>query len=286
MNKKLLSLLCAGLLTVSLVGCSSTEEEAVETTPETSTEEQVETSSEGSGSDFTGEKVVEIAAGPGKSDVVITTVTFENGNPTDVNIDVETSEGMKSELAASGEYVMVEGGTPWNEQIDALEDFIVENKFDLSKVTLSNEDGNTDAVSGVSIKVSGYFAGIEEAIAQVSDDYKGFTGDVLGKVETEEYTNVAVVTFEEGKPVAVNIDTITEDGKKSELSESGEYDMGEGTTAWHEQVQSIESFIVENNFDLSKVTVSDEGKTDAVSGVSIAVPGYIEAVQVALDQVK
>ena len=34
-------------------------------------------------------------------------------------------------------------------QVDLLEDAIVDNKFDLSKITLINEEGNTDAVTGV-----------------------------------------------------------------------------------------------------------------------------------------
>lgn len=279
MNKKLVSLLCAGLLTVSLVGCSSTEEGDKETSTETPAVEQT-------GDGFTGEKVVETAYGVGKSDIVLTTVTFENGNPTDVNIDVKMGDKMKSELAASGEYVMKEGGTPWNEQIDALEDFIVESKFDLSKVTLTNDDGNTDAVSGVSIKVSGFFVGIEDALAQVSDDYKGFTGTKVGQVAGEKDTTVAVVTFKEGKPVDVKIDAIGEEGNKSKLSQEGTYVMVEGGTPWHEQVASVEKFIVENDFDLSKITLVDEGKTDAVSGVSISVPAFVEAVQAALDQVK
>ena len=55
----------------------------------------------------------------------------------------------------------------WTEQIENLQKFIVENDFDLSKVTLSDEDGHTDAVSGVTIKIPAYLKGVEEALAQV-----------------------------------------------------------------------------------------------------------------------
>ena len=56
---------------------------------------------------------------------------------------------------------------------------------------------------------------------------------------------------------------------------------------WHEQIDLLEEAIVENNFDLSKINITDEaGHTDAVSGVSIKVKGYVDAVQEALDQVK
>ncbi len=277
MNKKLAAVLCAGLLTISLVGCSATEEKAPETSNETQTEQT---------QGFTGEKVVETAYGPGKTDVVVTTVKFENGNPTDVNIDVKMGDKMKSELAASGEYVMKEGGTPWNEQIDALEKFITENKFDLEKVTLTDADGHTDAVSGVSIKVPVYFEGINEAIAQASADYKGFTGSKVAEIKGEKDTTVAVVTFKDGKPVDVKIDAITEEGNKSKLSAEGKYEMKGAQAPWHEQVATFEKFVVENNFDLAKITLNDEGATDAISGVSIKVPAYVDAIKAALELVK
>ena len=56
---------------------------------------------------------------------------------------------------------------------------------------------------------------------------------------------------------------------------------------WHEQIDALEAAIAENNFDLSKINLTDEdGHTDAVSGVSIKVKSYVEAVQNALDQAK
>jgi hypothetical protein len=55
----------------------------------------------------------------------------------------------------------------WTEQIETLQKFIVENDFDLSKVTLSDDEGHTDAVSGVTIKVPSYLDSVKEALAQV-----------------------------------------------------------------------------------------------------------------------
>ena len=74
---------------------------------------------------------------------------------------------------------------------------------------------------------------------------------------------------------------------KSEASVSGEYDMKNDGKKWHEQIDLLEEAIVENNFDLSKINITDdEGHTDAISGVSIKVKGFVDAVQEALDQVK
>lgn len=156
MKRKLALGLCVTMLTLSLVGCSSSDEKET-STEETATEQA-----------FTGEKTSELESGKEGKDILITTVTFEDGKPVDVNIDVKTEDGkMKSDLVAAGEYVMANETAPWTEQVDALESFVKENEFDLSKVTLTNEEGNTDAVSGVTIKVGEYVKGIEAALEQV-----------------------------------------------------------------------------------------------------------------------
>ena len=118
---------------------------------------------------------------------------------------------------------------------------------------------------------------------------KGFTGEKVGKVKDEfGGTTIATVKFEEGKPVSVDIDTEQEDGSmKSEASKSGAYDMkNEPGKKWHEQVDLLEETIVKDEFSLDKITCDDEGKPDAISGVTIKVNGYLDAVQDALDQAK
>ncbi len=62
---------------------------------------------------------------------------------------------------------MANQSATWTEQIESLQDFIIENDFDLSKVILSDDEGHTDAVSGVSIKVPAFIASVEEALSQV-----------------------------------------------------------------------------------------------------------------------
>lgn len=115
---------------------------------------------------FTGEKIGEIE--DAKGNVTIATVAFENGTPKSVNIDVKQADGsMKSEASMSGAYDMKnEPGKKWHEQADLVEEFIVANNFDLSKVTLTNEAGNTDAISGVTIKVGDYLEAVEAALEQ------------------------------------------------------------------------------------------------------------------------
>ena len=107
---------------------------------------------------------------------------------------------------------------------------------------------------------------------------KAFTGEKVGEVPGGfGGTTKATVKFEEGKPVSVEIDNIGEDGSsKAEASESGAYDMNNAPgKKWHEQVNLLEEAIVSNEFELSKLNVT-EGKTDAVSGVTISVQEYVE----------
>lgn len=158
MKRKIALGLCVSLITLSLVGCSSTPKEE---STETSAPAVEETTA------FTGEKTVETPYGEG-NDKVVTTVTFEEGKPVDVKIDVKLEDGTtKRDAVEAGTYVMANESATWTEQIESLQDFIIENDFDLSKVILSDDEGRTDAVSGVTIKVSEYVASVEEALSQV-----------------------------------------------------------------------------------------------------------------------
>lgn len=149
-------------LAMALTACGSNTEAPAETPAETSA---VETPAETESTDaaaFTGEKVGEVADEEGKT---VATVTFEAGNPVDVKFDYINKDGSsKYEQAAAGEYVMSEDGTPWNEQVDALAAFLKENNFDVEAVNLTDEDGHTDAVTGVSIKVPVLLEAVKAAL--------------------------------------------------------------------------------------------------------------------------
>ena len=86
MKRKIALGLCASLVTLSLVGCSSTPKEE-EKAPETSAPAVEETTA------FTGEKTVETLYAEDSKDMVVTTVTFEEGKPVDVKIDVKLEDG-------------------------------------------------------------------------------------------------------------------------------------------------------------------------------------------------
>ncbi len=290
MKSKKIIAICL-LSTALLVGCGGKEDKDTSTTGS-----NVEQSQK-----FTGTKTYEkLYDETGKKgDVIITNVEFKDGEPVKVSLDVRQENGtMKKEEAKKGNYVMKEGEAKnWGEQMDLLEAFLNENKVDTSKVKLTNDDGNTDAVSGVSIKVGTYVKAVQEVVDAVKagkDLETGFTGakiaetpyDPTGKKKDMVVTKVV---FNHGKPVGVNVDVKQEDGSmKKKAAEEGKYVMKEGEAKhWGEQMALLEAFIVENNFDLSKVKlINDDGNTDAVSGVSIKVGTYVQAVQDVLDSVK
>ena len=151
--KKFGVLILALGLAMSVTACGSkTEAPAVESTA----------TAESTDAAFTGEKVGEVEDEEGKT---VATVTFEAGNPVDVKFDYINKDGSsKYEQAAAGEYVMSEDGTPWNEQVDALAAFLKESNFDLEAVTLTDEDGHTDVVTGVSIKVPTLLEAVQSAL--------------------------------------------------------------------------------------------------------------------------
>ena len=75
---------------------------------------------------------------------------------------------------------------------------------------------------------------------------------------------------------------------KYQASLDGKYGMDKvAKEPWHKQSDLLEEAIKNKNFDLNKITYSDEaGHTDAVSGVSINVKPFIVAVQEVLDNLE
>lgn len=100
------------------------------------------------------------------------TVTVENGKVVSAVWDEVYGGASKAELAANGQYVMVEGNPTWKDQSESLGAYVVENQ---TTDGIMNETGYTDVVSGVSIYVGGFVDLANQAIAQASE-----TGEVPG----------------------------------------------------------------------------------------------------------
>ena len=95
------------------------------------------------------------------------TVTVENGKVTSVVWDEMYGGVSKAELAANGQYVMVEGNPTWKDQSEFLGAYVVKNQ---TTDGILNEKGYTDAVSGVSIYVGSFVDLTNKALAQATED--------------------------------------------------------------------------------------------------------------------
>ena len=215
-------------------------------------------------------------------------VTVTDGKITAVNWDAVMEDGSrKSVMSENGEYTMTEDGPTWAEQSKALAEALIENQS-LSFLN-PNEEGKTDAVSGVSISVGGFInlaqqcleqaAGITETVTLADGTY-----EAKGEKDGNGFIDEVSVTVADGKITAVNWDAVMEDGsRKSVMSENGEYTMTVDGPTWAEQSKALAEALIENQ-SLSFLNPNEEGKTDAVSGVSISVGGFINLAQQCLDQ--
>jgi major membrane immunogen (membrane-anchored lipoprotein) len=68
-------------------------------------------------------------------------------------------------------------------------------------------------------------------------------------------------------------------------SRNGEYGMvpqSDAQAAWYEQAERVEQYLLETQ-DPTDVRINDEGKTDAISGVSVTVESFFTLAQEALE---
>lgn len=132
-------------------------------------------------------------------------------------------------------------------------------------MSLETEDGTEDSSSE---KTSEF---------EVLDDATFTDGTYTAKAEPDSngFTEEVTMTVKDGKITEVNWDAVLEDGtKKSVMSENGEYVMTEDGPTWKEQAEALADALIQNQ-SISFLTTNAEGKTDAVSGVSISVGGFI-----------
>ena len=225
------------------------------------------------------------------------TLTVKDGAITEVNWDAVTEDGKKkSIMSENGEYTMTEDGLTWKEQSEALAEALIENQS-LTFLSTTDAEGKTDAVTGVSISVNSFIDLAAQCMKQaagmeaVNED--PFAGAALtdGTYEAESsepdsngFTEVVTLTVKDGAIAEANWDAVTEDGnKKSIMSENGEYTMTEDGLTWKEQAEALAKALIENQ-SLSFLTTDAEGKTDAVTGVSISVNSFIDLATKCLEE--
>ncbi len=194
------------------------------------------------------------------------------------HVDGGTDKITRSE---SGEYGMVENGgaqAPWFEQAAKAEAYLLDVQ-DPAAIEYSDDEGRTDAISGVSIHVIEFFSLAEKALNKGPVGY-GMYKDGRYHAEADTFSesgwkSTVDLTVVSGYIVAANWNALPEEGgdDKKTQSKNGEYGMVENSDAqapWYEQANKAEAHLLKVQ-DPAAVKLDNEGNTDAISGVSIHV---------------
>lgn len=177
----------------------------------------------------------------------------------------------KKTMSRSGEYGMVARGNAsaeWHVQAERTEEHLLEIQ-DPTDIRYTNDAGNTDAISGVSIHVVEFFSLAEEALDRGPVGYGPYQdGSFAARMSSFSsqtgWKDVISVTVIGGRIMAVNWNAVHKDGgpDKKTMSRNGDYGMaanGGAQAAWHVQAERVENWILRNQ----------QIDVDAVSGVSI-----------------
>ena len=126
-------------------------------------------------------------------------------------------------------------------------------------------DTKGDAIADRNLQDGTYLAKAKEA------DDNGFIEQVEMKVVN-------------GKITSVIWDCIKEDGTtKRKLADEGHYVMTEEGLTWTEQADALAKMIIDNQ-SMASLGMNEEGKTDAVAGVSIYIGGFSSLLEQCLEQ--
>ena len=194
----------------------------------------------------------------------------------------------KKGVASSGQYGMVKAAKQgeWDVQAARVEAALVQ-AGDVNKIPVK-PDGHTDAISGVSITVKDFLDLVPKALAAgpvAKGPYKkdGWFYAKAPAFDKNGYAATALVTVVNGRIVSVQINALHKDGGDSKIvrAEKGTYKMNAKQGEWNVQAERVNQAVVQNQ-GVAKIEVKSDGKTDAVSGVSMTVGDYLKTVAEAL----
>lgn len=302
-NNKIWLLMMVMLLTLSMaVGCSQPTEEPTETPAETSTEAPAEVPSEApmteamyeDGTYFAMED--EFADSGWKSAVIL---EVKEGKIADINWTAVSNKGGLDKKGASkaGYYPMVENGgaqAPWHEQAKMVEAYLLETQ-DPTDINYTDDDGHTDAISGVSIHVNDFYDLAEKALLAGPTE-RGMYKDGAYFAEVDEFENGwkanVSLTVLNGDIVVANWNAISEEDAeldKKTASMEGNYPMvanGGASAPWYEQAAKVEAHLLMTQDPTDINYTDDDGHTDAIAGATIKVKEFYHLAEEALKDAK
>ncbi len=235
----------------------------------------------------------DFAKDSGWKDQVVLTV--QGGKIASVLWNGVSNTGVADKLSVipQGGYPMVKFGkakAEWDVQAKAVQDYLVKtqdvgfSKFDA--------EGRTDAISGASIHVKGFFGLVNAALAAgpvAKGSYKKDGWYFAQQADFDKNTtwkDSVLITVVNGRIVDVLWNGVSSDkAKKSKLVEdlAGKYGMEKAAKkgAWNVQAKAVQDYLVKVQ-DPAKIALKADGTTDAISGASI----HATAVILAIDALK
>jgi len=205
----------------------------------------------------------------------------------------------KKSYDAAGKYGMVKFGkaqAEWSAQAKAVESYLIKTQ-DVQFSKYSDPEGHTDAISGASIHVKGFFDLVKKALASGPVSRGIYKKDGWFYAEQKDFDKetgwkeTALITVVNGRIVDALWNGIAKDpAKKSKIVESteGRYGLvkfGKAQAEWHEQAARTEAALVKAQ-DPLKIALTKEGKADAITGVSIHVGPFLQLAEEALRTAK
>jgi len=195
---------------------------------------------------------------------------------------------------AQGAYPMVKAGkakAEWDVQAKTVQDYLVKTQ-DVGFSKYKDDAGHTDAISGASINVKGFFELASKALASApvpKGIYKKdgwYFKDQADFDKTTGWKDSVLVTVVNGTIVDVLWNGTSNDkAKKSKLVEdlAGRYGMEKQAKkgAWNVQAKAVQDAILKAQ-DPAKIAVKADGTSDAISGASI----HVSAVGLAIEALK
>ena len=202
-------------------------------------------------------------------------------------------EDKKTESAA-GRYGMIKAsklGKEWHDQAAVVEKYLIDSQ-DLAFSKYTTPEGNTDAIAGASIHVKEFFDLVKAAIAAgpvAKGTYKkdGWFYAKAPAFDKSGYAATALITIVNGRIVSASWNAIHKAGGDSKLVRAvkGTYKMNAKQGEWNVQAPRVEAALVKVQ-DPAKIAVKADGKTDAISGVSVTINEFIAVAAEALKAAK
>ncbi len=201
----------------------------------------------------------------------------------------------KKAYAAAGKYGMakIAKNGEWDVQAAKVEAALVAAGSP-DKIAVK-ADGKTDAIAGASITVKEFIELAKVALASKPVEKGGYKKDgwyfaEAAAFETSGWKDNVLLTVVNGRIVDVLWNGTYKDAtKKSKLVEAaaGRYGMAKVAKKgeWNVQTAAMEAALLAAQ-DPSKIAVKADGKTDAVSGASITVKGFLDLCAQALKAAK